>query len=89
MLVMSTAQPISFFSILSSAQYWVRSTDHLALASKIEYGGRNKIGEPQQPTYSDCKQFVQRIKGIYLETNYHLLLLVILLKFNRKKISMH
>ena len=24
------AQPISFFSILSSAQYWVRSTDHLA-----------------------------------------------------------
>jgi hypothetical protein len=25
------AQPISFFSILSPAQYWVRSTDHLAL----------------------------------------------------------
>ena len=25
------AQPISFFSILSTAQYWVRSTDHLAL----------------------------------------------------------
>ena len=24
------AQPISFFSILSPAQYWVRSTDHLA-----------------------------------------------------------
>ena len=24
------AQPISFFSILSTAQYWVRSTDHLA-----------------------------------------------------------
>ena len=24
------AHPISFFSILSSAQYWVRSTDHLA-----------------------------------------------------------
>ena len=24
------AQPISFFSILSLAQYWVRSTDHLA-----------------------------------------------------------
>jgi len=24
------AQPISFFSILSSAQYWVRSTNHLA-----------------------------------------------------------
>jgi len=26
----SHAQPISFFSILSPAQYWVRSTDHLA-----------------------------------------------------------
>ena len=26
------AQPISFFSILSPAQYWVRSTDHLALS---------------------------------------------------------
>ena len=25
------AQPISFFSILSPAQYWVRSTNHLAL----------------------------------------------------------
>ena len=24
------AQPISFFSILLPAQYWVRSTDHLA-----------------------------------------------------------
>jgi hypothetical protein len=24
------AQPILFFSILSRAQYWVRSTDHLA-----------------------------------------------------------
>ena len=24
------AQPVSFFSILSPAQYWVRSTDHLA-----------------------------------------------------------
>ena len=24
------AQPISFFSILSTAQYWVKSTDHLA-----------------------------------------------------------
>ena len=24
------AQPISFFSILSPAQYWVRGTDHLA-----------------------------------------------------------
>ena len=24
------AQPISFFSILSTAQYWVRSTNHLA-----------------------------------------------------------
>ena len=24
------AQPISFFSILSPAQYWMRSTDHLA-----------------------------------------------------------
>jgi len=24
------AQPISFFSILSPAQYWLRSTDHLA-----------------------------------------------------------
>ena len=36
------AQPISFFSILSPAQYWVRSTDHLApryastLPSKIQ-----------------------------------------------------
>ena len=27
---MSHAQPISFFSILSPAQYWVRSTDYLA-----------------------------------------------------------
>ena len=27
---MPHAQPISFFSILSPAQYWVRSTDHLA-----------------------------------------------------------
>ena len=25
------AQPISFFSILSSAEYWVRSTDHFPL----------------------------------------------------------
>ena len=25
-----TYQPVSFFSILSPAQYWVRSTDHLA-----------------------------------------------------------
>ena len=25
------AQPISFFSILSPAQYWVRSTDHLSI----------------------------------------------------------
>ena len=29
------AQPISFFSILSSAQYWVRSTNHLALRYAI------------------------------------------------------
>ena len=29
------AQPISFFSILSPAQYWVRSTDHLALRYAI------------------------------------------------------
>ena len=27
---MPHAQPISFFSILSPAQYWVRSTNHLA-----------------------------------------------------------
>ena len=29
------AQPISFFSILSPAQYWVRSTNHLAPRYKI------------------------------------------------------
>ena len=29
------AQPISFFSILSPAQYWVRSTNHLALRYAI------------------------------------------------------
>ena len=29
------AQPISFFSILSPAQYWVRSTNHLALSYTI------------------------------------------------------
>ena len=29
------AQPIPFFSILSPAQYWVRSTDHLALLYAI------------------------------------------------------
>ena len=29
------AQPISFFSILSPAQYWVRSTNHLAPTWKI------------------------------------------------------
>ena len=28
--IMQHAQPISFFSILSPAQYWVRSTNHLA-----------------------------------------------------------
>ena len=28
--IRATRQPISFFSILSPAQYWVRSTDHLA-----------------------------------------------------------
>ena len=31
------AQPISFFSILSPAQYWVRSTNHLAPRYAIEY----------------------------------------------------
>ena len=31
----SRAQSISFFSILSPAQYWVRSTDHLAPRCKI------------------------------------------------------
>ena len=29
------AQPVSFLSILSPAQYWVRSTDHLALRYAI------------------------------------------------------
>ena len=29
------AQPISFFSILSPAQYWVRNTDHLALSYAV------------------------------------------------------
>ena len=28
------AQPISFFSILSPAQYWVRSTNHLDMCNK-------------------------------------------------------
>ena len=28
--IRATCQPISFFSILSPAQYWVRSTNHLA-----------------------------------------------------------
>ena len=31
------AQPISFFSILSPAQYWVRSTDHLAPRYALNY----------------------------------------------------
>jgi len=34
---MPHAQPISFFSILSPAQYWVRSTNHLALEKKWKY----------------------------------------------------
>ena len=32
------AQPISFFSILSPAQYWVRSTDHLTPRCAISSG---------------------------------------------------
>ena len=40
--IRATCPPISFFSILSPAQYWVRSTHHLALrqtliVKKIEY----------------------------------------------------
>ena len=31
------AQPISFFSILSPAQYWVRSTDYLAPVTGLEW----------------------------------------------------
>ena len=31
------AQPISFFSILPPAQYWVRSTDHLALRYAVSF----------------------------------------------------
>ena len=43
------SQPISFFSILSPAQYWVRSTSHLApryaISSIPPLGkGRNRIG---------------------------------------------
>jgi len=35
------AQPISFFSILSPAQYWVRSTNHLASRYAIPFNNNN------------------------------------------------
>ena len=63
----SHAQPISFFSILSPAQYWVRSTNHLApryaISSIPPYPPRSKyspehhvLKNPQFPFLPQCQR---------------------------------
>ena len=68
------AQPISFFSILSPAQYWVRSTNHLAPRYAIS-------SIPSFVTINDensCPPF-QASTAIILTYSFILLLLLLLL----------
>jgi len=59
----SHAQPISFFSILSPAQYWVRSTNHLAppfprylFPPRSKYSPQHHVlKHPQLPFLPQCQ----------------------------------
>ena len=57
------AQPISFLSILSPAQYWVRSTDHLAPRYAI-----SSINIPLETTFYEVRL---RIFKVYFRYRFH------------------
>jgi hypothetical protein len=62
------AQPISFFSILSPAQYWVRSTNHLAPRYAVSSILRYLL--PPMSKYSPHHHVLKHIQKSYIEENY-------------------
>ena len=87
------AQPISFFSILSPAQYWVRSTNHLApryaissipplpRPSSVQIFSSTPYSQTPSASFLSSRNVNDQVSHLYKTTGKFIVLYILIFKF--------